>query len=392
MKGYDVYAGIDVGKFFHHIYAIDRDGEVLADRRIEQDEGDITRALEALAGRGGTLVVVDQPNNIGALTLACAKRAGCDRAYMPGLAMRRAAGMLPGDAKTDARDARAMAEAAGASPRSLRPAPDRPEGRAQLEALASLDGDLRADRTREVNRLRSALLEAHPAFERALGDTLTSDYVLELLSHFGGPWAIAAAGAEEAAAWLKRSGRRAPAGALEAMLAAMPLMSEPPAAVAALEGAVIPKHAARILDLDSARRDVAGRMEALLGADPACQALMTMPGVGPKTAAALACCVDIGCFEAADQLCSYAGLAPRTRQSGTSIRGESASRSGNKALKSALFLSAFASLRCDQRARDFYDRKRAEGKSHNAAVISLARKRVKVMFAIMKSGEPYRAA
>jgi hypothetical protein len=49
-------------------------------------------------------------------------------------------------------------------------------------------------------------------------------------------------------------------------------------------------------------------------------------------------------FPTAGHLAAYAGLAPVTRRSGTSIKGETRSQRGHHALKSALFLSAFASL------------------------------------------------
>jgi Transposase len=51
------------------------------------------------------LVIVDQPNTIGALPIAVARDCGCTVAYLPGLAMRKAADLYPGKSKTDARDA-----------------------------------------------------------------------------------------------------------------------------------------------------------------------------------------------------------------------------------------------------------------------------------------------
>ena len=62
------------------------------------------------------------------------------------------------------------------------------------------------------------------------------------------------------------------------------------------------------------------------------------------------------------QLASYAGLAPVTRRSGSSIRGEHVSHGGNKRLKRAMFLSAFASLRSDPVSQAYYQRKRDQGK------------------------------
>jgi plasmid replication initiation protein len=73
-----------------------------------------------------------------------------------------------------------------------------------------------------------------------------------------------------------------------------------------------------------------------------------------------------------------------TRCSGTSIRGEHTSRRGNKKLKRALFLSAFAALHHPP-SRAYYDRKRAEGKRHNQALIALARRRSDVLFAMLET-------
>jgi transposase len=77
-----------------------------------------------------------------------------------------------------------------------------------------------------------------------------------------------------------------------------------------------------------------------------------------------------------------------TRQSGTSLNGESRSRRGNHRLKNAMFLAAFASLR-DPASKACYDRKRAEGKRHNAALICLARRRCDVILAMLRNREHY---
>jgi transposase len=81
-------------------------------------------------------------------------------------------------------------------------------------------------------------------------------------------------------------------------------------------------------------------------------------------------------------------LAPVTRRSGSSIRGELPSRRGNKQLKRALFLSAFAALR-DPVSRAYYTRKVSQGKRHNQALIALARRRCDVLFAMLRDGTFY---
>jgi len=114
-----------------------------------------------------------------------------------------------------------------------------------------------------------------------------------------------------------------------------------------------------------------------------------MPGVGVRTALKiLTIAGDGSAFPTAGHLAAYAGLAPVTRRSGTSIKSETRSQRGHHALKSALFLSAFASL-SDPTSRDYYDRKRKNGKRHNAALICLARRRVDVIYAMLRDRQPY---
>ena len=79
-----------------------------------------------------------------------------------------------------------------------------------------------------------------------------------------------------------------------------------------------------------------------------------------------------------------------TRRSGTSIRGEYPARSGNKRLKNALFRSAWIASNCHSASKTYYEKKRAEGKRHNAAVMCLARRRCDVIFAMLTNGEFFR--
>ena len=94
-------------------------------------------------------------------------------------------------------------------------------------------------------------------------------------------------------------------------------------------------------------------------------------------------------FDTGAQLASYAGLAPVTRRSGSSIRGEHVSHGGNKRLKRAMFPSAFASLRSDPVSRAYYQRKRNQGKRHNQAVLALAHRRILTLHAMIRNNTLY---
>lgn len=153
---------------------------------------------------------------------------------------------------------------------------------------------------------------------------------------------------------------------------------------------VLPRLAEQLAALRRQRAEIAVLVEEIVEAHPLSIVLMSMPGVGVRTAARLLTEVAGKHFESAGHLASYAGLAPVTRRSGSSIRGEHSSRRGNRVLKRALFLSAFAALR-DPVSRAYYDRKIAQGKRHNQALIALARRRCDVLFAMLRDGSLYQA-
>ena len=153
---------------------------------------------------------------------------------------------------------------------------------------------------------------------------------------------------------------------------------------------VLPHLARQLIALHAQRADVAAQVETLVQAHPLYQVLTTRardqgsrpqpsswprPWARPPVTGA--------------HLASYAGLAPVTRRSGSSIRGEHVSHGGNKRLKRAMFLSAFASLRSDPVSRAYYQRKRDQGKRHNQAVLALAHRRILTLHAMIRNGALY---
>ncbi len=102
---YAVYCGVDVGKGEHHAVGLKVAGQRLFDKALPNDEAKLRAMFDRLATHGPLLIVVDQPNTIGALPVAVARACGHDISYLPGLAMLRIADLYPGQAKTDARDA-----------------------------------------------------------------------------------------------------------------------------------------------------------------------------------------------------------------------------------------------------------------------------------------------
>lgn len=119
--------------------------------------------------------------------------------------------------------------------------------------------------------------------------------------------------------------------------------------------------------------------------------LKGIPGLGTKTALFLIVITDgFEKFETAGQLCSYVGITPTIRQSGSSVRGKSRiSKVGNQKLRNLLFLCAFSASKHNKACREIYERIVAKGKSKKLALIAVANKLLKQAFAIAKSGLPY---
>ncbi|MFI1391356.1 transposase, partial [Streptomyces griseoaurantiacus] len=124
------------------------------------------------------------------------------------------------------------------------------------------------------------------------------------------------------------------------------------------------------------------------GGRPPSPVLTSMPGVDVRTAALLLVTVGDGTsFPSAARLASYAGLAPTTKSSGTSIHGEHAPRGGgNRLLRRAMFLSTFACMNADPASRAYYDKQRAPGNTRTQALLRLARQRIGVLFAVLRDG------
>ena len=223
----DIFVGLDVGKGEHHAVALDKAGKKLLDRALPNDETRIREILTELEHHGRILVVVDQPATIGALPVAVAQAAGTLVGYLPGLAMRRIADLHPGEAKTDARDAFIIAEAARTMPHALRSVQLAEEQIAELSMLCGFDDDLAKQATATANRIRGLLTQIHPALERVLGPRLDHPAVLDLLRTWPTPAALRHAGRRRIANRLiklaPRVGERLADDIIEPLVEAHPL-------------------------------------------------------------------------------------------------------------------------------------------------------------------------
>ncbi|WP_163504697.1 IS110 family transposase [Fodinicola acaciae] len=386
---YGVFLGLDVGKGEHHAVGLDPAGKRLHDAPLPNSEPKLRAVFDKLARHGRLLVVVDQPATIGALPVAVARACGHQVAYLPGLAMRRIADLYPGHAKTDARDAFIIADAARSLPHTLRQVDVGDDTLAELEVLVGFDDDLAGEATRIGNRIRGLLTGIHPALEGAIGPKIAHPAVLEILSRCGGPTGIRRAGRRTLTAIATTHAPRIGEKLVTAIWAALDEQTVIVPGTTAAD-TVLPRLADSLKTVLAQREQVKHEVEEILDAHPLAAVLTSMPGIAVRTAARILLEIgDASAFASSAHLAAYAGIAPVTRASGSSIKGEHPARSGNRKLKRAFFLSAFAALH-DPISRAYYDRKRAEGKKHNAALICLARRRCDVLYAMLRNKTQFR--
>ncbi len=384
-----VFLGLDVGKTAHHGHGLTPGGKKVFDKQLPNSEPKLRAVFDKLTAKFGTvLIVVDQPASIGALPITVARDAGCQVAYLPGLAMRRIADLYPGEAKTDAKDAAVIADAARTMPHTLRTLEAGDETTAELTLLVGFDQDLAAEATRTSNRIRGLLTQFHPSLERVLGPRLDHPAVTWLLERSGSPAALRKAGRRRLVEVIRPRAPRMAERLIDDVFDALDEQTVVVPGTGTLD-VIVPSLAKSLAAVHEQRRSLETQIEALLEAHPLSQVQTSMPGVGVRTSAVLlATDGDGSSFPTAAHLASYAGLAPATKSSGTSIHGEHAPRTGNRQLKRAMFLSAFAALH-DPASRDYYDRCRARGKTHTQALLRLARHRISVLFAMLRDGTFY---
>jgi transposase len=142
--------------------------------------------------------------------------------------------------------------------------------------------------------------------------------------------------------------------------------------------------------LEAQVRVVEGRLDELAAGDKAMSLLLTVPGVGPRTAEIIATHLgDAKRFGSADEVSAYAGLVPRQYQSGETDRRGRITRRGSRLLRSALVECAWCSLRYNAWAREVWLRLQANGVSKKKAIVGLARKLLVRCWGMLKNGEAW---
>lgn len=128
-----------------------------------------------------------------------------------------------------------------------------------------------------------------------------------------------------------------------------------------------------------------------LGLKQQSQLLDSIPGIAETTAALLLSEItDIKQYRSARQVAAYAGLVPRERQSGSSVRGRTRlSKIGNARLRRALYFPAITALRCSPFFQQWAEGLQERGKSKMSVICAVMRKLVHLAYGVLKSGKPF---
>ncbi len=259
---------------------------------------------------------------------------------------------------------------------------------AELRMLTAHRADLSADRVRAINRLRGRLTGIFPALEGNLD--FANQGPLVLISGFQTAEAIRAIGAQQLERWLRsRKVRRADKLAAAAVEAADSQQTR--IVGEQLEGALIARLAATVLELDKELAEIDTLISERFRSHRQAELITSMVGIGDLLGAEfLAAAGDtMTAFASADHLAGYAGLAPAPRDSGKRTGNLHRPRRYNRQLQRVFYTSAQISIQHSPASKAFYDRKRAEGKRHRQAVLALARRRVNVLWAVLREEAAY---
>jgi transposase len=387
----ELWAGTDAGKAEHHCVVIDAEGKRKLSRRVANDETALLELItDVLALSEGEPVTWAIDLNAGgaALMIALLTDNGQQVLYIPGRTVHHASGSYRGDGKSDAKDAFIIADQARMR-RDLQAMHHGDDIGVDLRILTSRRLDLAADRTRAINRMRAQMLGYFPALERAF-DYSASKASLLLLTGYQTPAALRRIGRNRLAVWLKnrkvRNYRLVAATAVEAAEAQHTAVPGEK-----LAAAVVARLAREVMTLDEEIAETDALVEGRFRDHPHAEVILSMPGIGPVLAAEFIAHTggDMSVFGTADRLAGVAGLAPVPKDSGRISGNMRRPRRYCRRLMRVFYMSAQVAARCCPVSKAFYERKRAEKKTHKQAVIALARRRLNVLWALLRDGRPF---
>ena len=382
------WAGIDVGKTHHWACVVNADGKPLLSVKIPNDETEIVAFLANAGALASHLVwAVDIIGAPSALLLALLARAGQSVRYASGRVVAAMSAAYVGEGKTDAKDAYVIAETARLRGDLAVIDADTDLVR-NLAVLTAHRADLIADRVRMINRLRDLMTSVFPSLERAFAYS-SHKGALVLLTGYASPDRIRRVGQTRLAGWLRnRNVRRSADVAARAITAAKAQSIVLPGQE--LTASIIAELAGGILALDERLKALDAQIAETFAEHPQAAIVQSMPGFGPFLGASLLVGTgDLRAFSSAGHLAAAAGLVPVPNDSGRRTGNLHRPLRYSRPLRHVFYLSAQTSMMRAGPNRDYYLKKRARGATHSQAIIALARRRVDVLWALLRENRTW---
>ena len=259
-----------------------------------------------------------------------------------------------------------------------------------LELLIGHRADLIADRVRTINRLRDVMTSVFPSLEREF-DYSSCKGALVLLTGYSSPERLRRVGETRLAGWLRR--RRVRNYATVAARALTAARAQPVTLPGQeIAAAIIAELATNTLAIDQRLTVLDEQIAAMFAQHPQAAIIQSMPGFGPILGATLLVTAgDLAAFPSAGHLAAAAGLVPVPNDSGRRTGNLHKPRRYSRPLRHVLYLSAQTSMMRDGPSRDYYLKKREHGRTHKQAVIALARRRLDVLWALLRDNRTYAA-
>jgi hypothetical protein len=392
-----LFVGNDWAEAHHDVEIVDREGRVVARRRLLEGVVGVAALHELVADHLGeadepdqVLVGIETDRGPWVQALVASGYTVYPINPLQVARYRERHGVAGG--KSDPGDAHVLAEIVRLDRAHHRPAAGDSELAEQVRLAARAHQTMIWTRQRSVNTLRSMLREFYPAALQAFGDDLAGRDALAVLAAAPDPDRGRRLSPGRVAGLLRRAGRQrnldTRAATIVAALRTEQLGARP---------GVVPAYAASVSALVAVIIEMVRQTGVLeeqvkqgFGQHPDAEIYLSQPGMGPILAARVLAEMGDNPNRYADARArkNYAGMAPITRASGTR-RVVLARHARNRRLADALYQQAMSALTSSPGARAYYDRQRARGATHHQALRALANRLVGILHGCLRHHTSY---
>jgi transposase len=384
--------GVDWAESHHDIALVDDGGALVARARIDSGATGFNAMLALIAEHGGSVedtpIAIETDKNL--LVVAAAEAGFTVYPINPRAVARYRERHSQAGRKSDAGDAAVLAHILRTDRHMHRPLPALSEHARAIKALARQHQEAIWALNQTVSRLRSVLLEFYPQALQAFPN-LKHKATLTVLAAAPSPEDAQRLTRRRVASLLKQCGRRNNPALVDQIFNDInaPALRQPAQIESAL-GATVTGLVTIIVSMQNAVEHLQTRLGVAFDTHPQAVILRSAPGLGPVLAARMLAEIgdDPTRFDDASGLRAFAGTAPVTIASGRSHYVK-ARKVRNKRLGDACHWWAFATLTKSAGARAYYDKRRAAGDRHNAALRNLANKLLGRLWWCLANNQPW---